>query len=142
MGIILTNSVSGWHSIASVISLLLIFVFIIVLAYFSTKFVAKYQSNIINRKSNIKIIESYRIGNNKFIAIVMIGKDYYAIALGKDEITFIDKLDKDGLKINTQESSDGESESNGEVSSNADRLDFREILSQLKNKKSKDNDIK
>ncbi|MBQ8924543.1 MAG: flagellar biosynthetic protein FliO [Lachnospiraceae bacterium] len=136
----MTNNVSGWHSIASVISLLLIFVFIVVLAYFSTKFVAKYQSNIINRKSNIKIIESCRIGNNKFIAIIMIGKDYYAVALGKDEITFIDRLDADGLKLDTHETLDNDDISG--TSSAAGKPNFKEILSQLKNKNSKDNDIK
>ncbi|MBR1815426.1 MAG: flagellar biosynthetic protein FliO [Lachnospiraceae bacterium] len=142
MRIALTNNVSGWHSIASVISLLLIFVFIVVLAYFSTKFVAKYQSNIINRKSNIKIIESCRVGNNKFIAIIMIGKDYYAVALGKDEITFIDKLDEEGLKLNMQEASDDSDISDTSSGISSDKPDFKEILSQIKNKKSKDNDIK
>ncbi|MBQ9610903.1 MAG: flagellar biosynthetic protein FliO [Lachnospiraceae bacterium] len=137
----MTNNVSGWHSIASVISLLLIFVFIIVLAYFSTKFVAKYQSNIINRKSNIKIVESCRSGNNKFIAIIMIGKDYYAVALGKDEITFIDKLDEEGLKLNIQENPDND-KSDVSSATNTSKPDFKEILSQLKNKKTKDNDIK
>ena len=154
MNILLVNNSSGWHAFLSVISLLLIFVFILVLAYFSTKFVAKYQSNIMSRKSNIRIIESSRISNNKYVAIVMIGKDYYAIALGKDEITFIDKLDKDGLRLEHSSKelgedsegglSDSESESSKDKPSDlsVSKLDFKEVLSKIKNNKSKDNDMK
>lgn len=134
MNIFLTgNSYGGWHSFVNILSLLLIFVLVLVMAYFSTKFVAKIQANNVNNKSNIKIIESFRLGNNKFIAIVKIGGDYYAIALGKEEVTFIDKLDSTGLNLSREGTSyngDGIGGSNS----------FKDILSQFKNKKSKDDE--
>ena len=126
------NRFGGWHSVANIISLLLIFALVLAMAYFSTKFIAKYQSNVLNNKSNIKIIESYRIGNNKFIAIIKIGDDYYAIALGKEEVTFIDKLSSDSLKLNLEE--------NSQTSDKNINLDFKDIFSRIKNKKSKDDD--
>lgn len=125
------NSYGGWRSFVNILSLLLIFVLVLVMAYFSTKFVAKIQANNINNKSNIRIIESYRLGNNKFIAIVKIGGDYYAIALGKEEVTFIDKLDPSGLKINNESSSDADDKDGNSNS-------FGDVLSRIKNKKSKD----
>jgi hypothetical protein len=39
-----------------------------------------------------------RIGNNKFLAVVKVGRDsYYCIAMGKDEITLLGKIDRDDL---------------------------------------------
>ncbi|MBQ9277072.1 MAG: flagellar biosynthetic protein FliO [Lachnospiraceae bacterium] len=127
------NSYGGWHSFANILSLLLIFVLVLAMAYFSTKFIAKFQAGNINNKSNIKIIESYRIGNNKFIAIVKIGDDYYAIALGKEEVTFIDKLNAEGLRLNNEGSS-------GAMDGTFEKVDFKDVLSKLKNKKSKDDE--
>ena len=127
------KSYSGWHSFVNILSLLLIFVLVVIMAYFSTKFVAKLQANNINNKSNIKIVESYRLGNNKFIAIVKIGINYYAIALGKEEVTLIDKLDEEGLKINNEGTSEG-------VDGSSVKLDFKDVLSKIKNKKSKDDE--
>ena len=133
--ILVGNGYGGWQSFVNILSLLLIFVLVLAMAYFSTKFIAKFQANNINNKSNIKIIESYRLGNNKFIAIVKIGGDYYALALGKEEVTFIDKLDEEGLRLNNEGTSDASDKKFG-------KLDFNDVLSKIKNKKSKDDDAK
>ncbi len=117
------------NSVLSVISLILIFIFIIALAYFTTRFIAKHQNNVLNSKSNIRVIESFRVGTNKFIAIIKIGKAFYAIGVGKDEFTMIDKLSPEDLT----DFSVTRAESGGT------KMDFKEILSQIKNKSSKDN---
>ncbi len=130
---LLGNSYGGWRSFVNILSLLLIFALVLAMAYFSTKFVAKVQANNLNNKSNIKIIESFRLGNNKFIAIVKIGRDYYAIALGKDEVTFIDKLDEEGLRLNINGAVDAPDGTSG-------KIDFKDVLLKFKNKKSKDDE--
>ncbi len=89
----------GSHTVLSMLSLLLIFILVLVLAYFTAKLVGKLQNNSLNARANIRIIESFRIGNNKFIGIVKIGNSYYALGFGKDEITLIDKLDEDSLNL-------------------------------------------
>jgi flagellar protein FliO/FliZ len=123
----------GLKSILSSLVLIIIFILILVLAYFATKFIAKYQGNMINSKSNIRILESFRVSGNKFIAIVKIGEGYYAMSVGKDEMHLIDKLNPDELKL-------GE---NGSIKAAGDKPDFNELLVRLKNRKSKDeNDIK
>lgn len=125
------NGVSGGaSSVFNILSLILIFLLVLVLAYAASKLAAKYQSNVLNNKSNIRIIESFRLGGNKFIAIAKIGESYYAIGLGKDEITFIDKINPDELK------------SFGSAGEADKKLNFKEILSQVKNKNSKDNNDK
>lgn len=115
-------------SFINIITLLLIFVLVLVMAYFATRFVAKYQGNALNNKSNIRVVESFRIDGNKIIAIVKIGESYYAVALGKDSVTLIDKLNPDELN---NLKADNTLETN--------KFDFKEILSQVKNKNSKDN---
>lgn len=112
---------SGVKAALQILSLILIFVFVVALAYFGTKFVAKYQSNVLRKNSNVQIIESFRIANNKFIAIVKICEDYYALSVGKDEIHLIDKLDPQKV-FDFKNSDTGASK----------KLDFKDILAQVK----------
>lgn len=121
---ILQGSTRDISSALSVISLILIFIFIVVLAYFTTRFIARYQSNSINTKSNMRVIESIRVSNNKFIAIIEVCNSFYIIGVGKDEITLIDKLDPE----------DADLIKNSQMSDSGKKIDFKEILSQIKNK--------
>ena len=98
-------------SLTNVISLILIFIFILILAYFTAKLTAKLQGNPLNKRANIKIVETFRLGGNKFISIVKIGENYYALGFGKDEITMIDRLDKDSFNV-PEVSADEESKRN------------------------------
>ena len=120
MYILLAKSTGVMASVWNMISLILIFVFVLVLAYIAAKLAGNYQNNVLNAKSNIKIIESFRLGGNKLIAIIKIGSDYYAIGVGKDEITSLGKLDKDALNLN-------ESHNSGE------KLSFKEVMAKMKN---------
>ncbi|MBR3833265.1 MAG: flagellar biosynthetic protein FliO [Lachnospiraceae bacterium] len=109
------------NSLYNVISLILIFVFILVLAYFTTKLAAKLQGNSLTKNANIKIIESFRLGGNKFISIVKIGEAYYALGFGKDEITMIDKLDEDSFFL-------------PEDKNQSEKKSFKEILISINDK--------
>ncbi len=120
----LQDSTSSMSSILSVISLILIFIFIVALAYFTTKFIAKYQNNSMNSRSNIRVIESFRMGSNKFVAIIEVSNNFYVIGVGKEEITLIDKLDSDSIS----------NIKNGQMKDLGKKIDFKEILSQIKNK--------
>lgn len=120
----LQDGTSSMSSILSVISLILIFIFIVALAYFTTKFIAKYQNNSMNSRSNIRVIESFRMGSNKFVAIIEVSNNFYVIGVGKEEITLIDKLDSDSIS----------NIKNGQMKDLGKKIDFKEILSQIKNK--------
>ncbi len=111
-------------SIASFFTVLVIFIFILVITYFTTRYIANYQKGKFGGK-NIKVIESARLTTNKFLQIVQIGDDYFAIALGKDEVTFISKLDKDNLNLTEVD---------------ADLPGFKEIFEKAKAKLVKKND--
>ncbi len=120
----LQDSTSGMSSILSVISLILIFIFIVALAYFTTRFIAKYQNNSMNSRSNIRVIESFRMGSNKFVAIIEVSNNFYVIGVGKEEITLIDKLDSESVS----------DIKNAQMKDLGKKIDFKEILSQIKNK--------
>lgn len=119
---------SGYSGIWASIKLILVFIFILILAYYGAKLAGKYQNNILNNKSNIRIIETFRIGNNKLLAIAKIGNDYYALGIGKDEITLIDKLDAEYFKDINQDNIEPEEH----------KVSFGDVLSRLK-KQEKDN---
>ena len=76
---------------------LLVLVIVIVLCYFTTRFIANYQKGIVG-KGNIEILEAKKLGNNKYIEIVRIGDECFALGVSKDNITLISKVDRDTLK--------------------------------------------
>ncbi|MFQ9934679.1 MAG: flagellar biosynthetic protein FliO [Lachnospiraceae bacterium] len=123
-----SNSVlaTGVNGVVQFIVALLMLAFVVVLCYFTTRFIANYHKGTIS-KGNIEILEAKNVGSNKLIEIVRIGDEYFAIGVGKDNITLISKIDKNTLVYEKQEQiKAGES--------------FSRILEKIKNtKKSNDN---
>jgi len=109
------------------VKLALMLVFVLALAYVTSRIVAGYQKNTLVGKSNIQIVESFRIMGDKYIAIAKIGENYYAIGVGKTEITMLDKLDPEKLKLNL---SDEEQVA---------KSSFREVLSNFSKKNTNEN---
>lgn len=93
-------SFTGYNFFQLIVSLV-IFVGILVLTYFVTKWIAGYQkSQTVNR--NFEVIETQKVSNNKYLQIVRVGRDdYYVIAIGKDEVNFLGKLDKSQIIFET-----------------------------------------
>lgn len=89
-------STSSWDNFFRLMGVLLIFVFVLGLTYFCTRWIAKYQGSLHPTK-NIKIIETYRITNNKFIQIVEVGKVCLVIAVCKDTITLLCEMTREEL---------------------------------------------
>lgn len=120
---------TGGHkdgSLYNIISLLLMFVLVLFLAYWTAKLAGKLQGNPMNKKANIKVIDSIRLGGNKFISIVKIGENYYALGFGKDEITMIDRLDNESFQLPDEPV-------------NEDKKSFKDIISGLKIQDQQDN---
>ncbi len=111
------------HALDSVIQLivvLIMFLFVLGLAYLATRIAGRFQSNIQSR-SNIKVIEVARVNNNKLVEIVKIGERYFAIGIGKDTITMLAELQEDELNLDTL--------------NHDSKGSFKDILSQLQKKK-------
>ena len=99
------------------ISVLIIFIIVLAVTYYVTKYVAGYQKEK-GSHGNIEIIETGKITTNKYIQIVRLGDKYMAIAVGKDEITALCEVDPDSLALSTTDS--------------ASNTSFKEVFDKIK----------
>ena len=121
---ILLDISSGWESFFQLVGVLLIFIFVLLITYVVTKWIAGYQQGIMTNK-NIQVIETFRVNNNKFIQIIQIGKKYLAISVCKDTINILTELTEE--QLTWMPSMEEKTRSNTSES-------FQEILNNLKKK--------
>jgi flagellar protein FliO/FliZ len=119
----LTLSSAG-ESIFQLIFVLFVFVGVLALTTFVTKWLASYQKNQgLNR--NLEVIEGIRLSNNKFVEIVRAGENrYFVVACGKDEVTLLGEIDPSELK-EIDESA---------VAAQPMQLDFKSVLEKFSKK--------
>ena len=95
MTVFLAGSTST-GSVAQLLTVILIFIFVLAVTFYSTKFIGDYQkTQAINR--NMEVIETIRIANNKYLQIVRVANKYIAIAVGKDEVSMLTEIDANEL---------------------------------------------
>ena len=87
---------SSFESFIQLLGVLLIFLFILEAIYFTTKWIGSYQQ-INMRNKNLQIVESIKIGTNKFICLIKAGEIYLVVAVGKDEVTMLAQLTEEQL---------------------------------------------
>lgn len=121
---VIASMSSRIEAFAQLLTLLIIFIFVLAVTYYVTRFVGNYQKNKLSG-SNINILETMRIANNKYIQIVKIGSRVFAIAVAKDTVSYLCELDEDEL-IYKESSSD-------KMLINNDN--FKEILEKFKKDK-------
>ncbi|MGN0390407.1 MAG: flagellar biosynthetic protein FliO [Wujia sp.] len=132
-GIVLISGYSaGWN----IFKLIVITVLVLILAFYSTKLIAKYQNNSMTAKSNIRFLESYRVGGNKLIAIAKIGERFFALGIGKDEIHVISELKPEELKLPEDQTE------SPEMTAPDKKASFKDILANMKNSHAKDDSEK
>ena len=120
----LVISNSRLEAAVQLITVVLIFVFVLALTYFSTRFVGNYKKQQMVG-SNIKVLETLSVSNSKYLQIIQIGKKCFAIAVCKDTITYLCELNGEDLVYN-----------NTSTESYSDS--FKAILDKLKKDKPKD----
>ena len=92
------DSSNGINSFAQFLTVLVIFIGVLALTYFTTRWIASYQKGKM-MSGNIRVLETFKITQNKYIQIVSVGNHYYAIAVGKDTITLLGELNEDEIQI-------------------------------------------
>lgn len=93
---------STLSDVIQLLFMLLVFVVVLVAACYTTKFLVK-TGYIQSKTTNIEIMENYRIAPNKNIQIVKIGTKYIAVAVGKDNVTFLAELSEEELEFRKEE---------------------------------------
>ena len=114
---------STGESFFQLIFILVVFVGILAMTYYVTKWIAGYQKTQgLNR--NLEIIEAIKISGNKYVQIIRAGEDrYFVIALGKDEVVKLGEISASQLKEIQPETSEG-----------ITNVDFKSILEKISNK--------
>lgn len=108
------------ESVGQLICVILLFFFVLFLAYLAARIAGGLQSNVINKRSNIKVIEVFRLSNNKLIEIVRIGDRYLALAVCKDSVTVLTQLEESEVKV---------------PETSLEPIHFKDILDRMKNEK-------
>ena len=90
------QAILATDSLGQLLTVFLIFVFVLFITAFTTKWIVNFQKEK-SIGENITVVEAKKIAPNKLIEIVKIGNDYFALALGKDEVSVISKLEEDSL---------------------------------------------
>lgn len=112
------------NSMIELITVLVIFVFVLLLTYYVTRWIAGYQKTKLSQ-GNLSIVEAIRVSNNQSIQIIRAGKEkYLVVAVGKEQTTLLATMTKEELdeiqEIRIQNDSPKES--------------FQEILDKLKDR--------
>ena len=87
---------SGIDSVVQFMTVLIMFVFVLGITYFTTKYIAKIQKGQMSNK-NMELIDTLRISNNKYLQIVRVGDRYYCMAVCKDTVTLLGEVQKEEL---------------------------------------------
>lgn len=124
MMVLLTAGYEGVRSVAQFLTVLVIFVFVLFLTYWTTRFAGNYKKQQMAGK-NIQVMETVSISNSKYIQILKIGKKYMVIGVCKDNITYLCELKEEDLDF-SQNDGNGETfksilekfRKNGQVVSN------------------------
>lgn len=117
---------STGESIFQLIVVLVCFVIVLAMTYFTTRWIAGYQkTQSINK--NLAVSETLKLTTDKYVQLIQVGKDrYFVIAVGKNEITFLGEIFQDELKEIPDTSKENIPTIQG---------DFNDILNKFKNHK-------
>ncbi|MCR4694218.1 MAG: flagellar biosynthetic protein FliO [Pseudobutyrivibrio sp.] len=117
---------SSVESFFQLIFILIVFVGILFVTYYVTRWIAGYQKAQ-NVNNNLEIIETIKLTNGKYVQLIRAGIDtFFVIAIGKDEITMLGELSLDQLK---------ELKTADEVLPFSNQIDFKSILEKVSKKK-------
>lgn len=128
MKIIMLSLTASMESFLQLISALLIFAFVLLITYFTTRWVGNYQ-RVRMKSKNLQIIESLSVGNNQSICLLKAGTEYLVVAVGKEEIHSLTTLKEEQLT--------DVSFLDGNIENVVSGESFQEIFGQLKDKMSK-----
>ncbi|HAG69817.1 MAG TPA: hypothetical protein DCL38_07580 [Lachnospiraceae bacterium] len=99
-------------SVAQFVTVLLAFVFVLVITLLGTRLIGNYQKKQ-SFSGSFESIEGFRIANNKYLQLVRIGKRYFVLAVGKEEVSVVTEISEGELEL---------SDKNGELPGSFGRI--------------------
>lgn len=114
-----------WNNLLQLVGVSILFIVVLAITYLTTKFVGGFKLQK-EKHSNFKVIETYKIANNKFLQLIHCGDKYIVISIGKDNIQFITEVTPESV-IHSEQSV-------------LPKYDFSEILNSFKIKQKENKD--
>ena len=87
---------SSTDNLLQLLGLVVLFIVILIITFYTTKIIGGIKAGQ-QKKGNIKVLETFRVTQNKYLQLVQIGKKYIVIAIGKNEIQLITELQESDL---------------------------------------------
>ncbi len=84
-------------NLAELFGLLLVFVLILVLAYYTSKWIGKTGGGMNLKNNNITIVETLRLSQTKYLQIIKVTDKYIVIAVSKDHVEYLTEIDGEKL---------------------------------------------
>jgi flagellar protein FliO/FliZ len=81
-------------NVLQLIGLLILLAVILAGTYYVTRFVGRLNQGQL-KKSNFEVIDACRLSRSSYLQIIKIADEYYVIAVGRDSVSFITKLEAD-----------------------------------------------
>lgn len=126
---------SSFNSFIQLLGVLLIFIFVLAITYFTTKWIGGFQKIQMAGKS-LQVIETVKIAGNKYVQVIKTGEVYLVIAVGKDTVTMLAKLTEDEFGSALEQLSEAAQKGNSQnVQEN-----FQDVLDKFKGHFSKKQD--
>lgn len=88
-------------------TVLILFLFVLMITYWVTKWTAGYQKNQ-NVNANMELLDIIRLSNNKYVQIIRIGRKYLAVAICKDTVTMLTEISEQDLVFSEKNASKGQ----------------------------------
>ncbi len=79
-------------------TVLILFLFVLLVTYWVTKWTAGYQ-RVKTANVNMEIVETIPLSNNKYVQIIRVGRKYLAVAICKDTVTMLSEIPEQDLVI-------------------------------------------
>ncbi len=86
---------------AQFLTVFVIFLAVLAITYYTTRIVGKYQK-LQGFNRNFEAIETYRVTGNKFLQLIRVGKRYFIVAVGKDEISLISEVSEEDIELDPE----------------------------------------
>lgn len=90
--------IGGTNPIVQFLTALLVFVFVLILTYFTVRWVGAFQK-VQGVNKNFEVIETCKVTNNKYLQIVRVGTRLFLIGIGKDEIEYLAELSESDIDM-------------------------------------------
>ena len=113
---------SDLNNVFQLIGVTFLFLFVLVITYVTTKLIGGIKAGTLT-ESNFKVIDTYKVTQNKYMQIIKIGSKYFVIAVCKDTIQMIAELKEEEIVLKEK--------------NNKTNISFQEILKTIKKQNEK-----